>query len=130
VKISANVRMGININDSGLPWSQWILDGIKTIETRNSNTLKSYVGKTVGVVQTGKGPAHLVGFITLGEPKIYRTREQWAADRSKHRIPAGSDYDFVDGSVKYGYPVMNPQRITPIPVKSRGMVSRFIGDLI
>ena len=64
-------QMGININDSEAPYTEMILDGDKTIETRRTNSLDPYVGEEVGIIRTGKGPATLVGFMDIGKPTQY-----------------------------------------------------------
>lgn len=122
------VKMGINVNDKVAPWTDLILNGQKTIETRNSNSLGPYVGKRVGLVRTGKGPATLVGYVTIGEPKVYRTAEEFDADYDHHQVDTSmAGFDFR--GVKYGYPVTQPERIEPRPINSRGIVSRNIEEV-
>lgn len=130
MKIYSKIQMGINVNDSDNPWSDLILNGIKTIETRNTNSLRSYIGKRVGIIQAGKGKAKLVGFVTVGNPIVYNTVEEFRKDESKHCVKCNSVYDFPQGGKKYGYPMINPERISPIEVDSKGYVARFIGDLV
>lgn len=121
------INIGININDSNVPWSELILTGKKTIETRNRNTLKSYIGKRVGIIRTGKGQAHLVGYMTLGEPKIYNTLEEFRKDEPLHQVSAGSEFDW--NNIKYGYPIYDVERTEPKPITSRGMVVRKLENL-
>ena len=85
--------MGINVNDSSAPYTDMILDGRKTIETRPSDSLDPYVGREVGLIRTGKGPAKMVGKVRLGEPKRYESKEEFDRDRPKHRVPKGSKED-------------------------------------
>ena len=54
------IEKGLNINDSTGQWTDLLLTGVKTIETRNQNNLKSFVGKPIGIIQTGVGRAHVV----------------------------------------------------------------------
>ena len=117
--------IGVNINDKDYPFTEWILSGRKTIETRRTNSLKPYVGKRVGIVKTGKGKATLVGFITIGEPIFYHTEEEFRRDEDKHHVCAGSKYDFGD-SGKYGYLLINPVRVVPRYVNSNGIIARKI----
>jgi hypothetical protein len=115
--------IGININDSAQGYTGQILCGVKTVETRRTNSLRPYVGRRVGIIRTGVGPAMLVGFATIGQPVRYR--DEFAADRHRHLVAAGSPHDCgVDG--KYGYPLTGVERITPVPVTSRGIVARKI----
>jgi hypothetical protein len=115
---------GININDSTQPFTELILSGEKTIETRNTNSLRPYVGKKVGIIRTGKGQAMLVGYMVLGEPIKYLTRTTFYADIRKHLV--GEDSPFAFEKRKYGYPITNVKRIKPVPVNSRGIVARTI----
>ena len=117
--------VGININDKHQPFTDLILSGIKTIETRKSPSLNAYIGKRVGVIKTGKGKATLVGFITIGKPIHYKTEDQFRKDETKHRITKGSKYD-IDDEGKWGYPILNPVRINPQYINSKGIVARQI----
>ena len=45
----------IYINCSLFPFIDWIISGLKQYETRNRNTLKRFIGKTVYFAETGKG---------------------------------------------------------------------------
>lgn len=119
------VEKGININDSTGQWSDMLLTGVKTIETRNQNNLKSFVGKPIGVVQTGVGKAKVVGFIILGDPIEYKTKFAFRQDSKKHCVKPNSQFDW--NGVKFGYPVTVIKKLNkPIPVTSRGYVSRKI----
>lgn len=113
--------MGININDKEYPWSDMILDKQKTIETRNSDSLRSYVGKKVGIIRTGKGKATLVGYMVLGEPIVYKTEEEFKKDYNKHKVPFE-----LNGGIKYGYPITNVEKCLPREIDSKGIVARRI----
>ena len=117
---------GININDSKQNFTAEILSGRKTIETRDSNSLKRFIGQEVGIIRTGKGKAEVVGYATVGEPVVYNNRAEFKKDQSKHLVKTGSDYDIRAGKVKYGYPLTNVRKVTPFPVTSKGIVSRKI----
>ena len=116
--------MGVNINDKTQPFTDQILDGEKTIETRNKPTLHSYVGKRIGIIKTGQGRAMLVGYATVGQPVKYDTVEDFMADYSRHLVKMGSQFDIVHFGSKWGYPMLDVERTTPIPIYSRGIVSR------
>ena len=123
-------KMGVNINDKTQDFTGQILSGRKTMETRDTDSLRKYVGSEVGVVSTGKGPAQLVGYMTVGEPVVYNNRAEFKKDQSKHLVKTGSDYDIKRGKVKYGYPLTNVRRVTAEPVTSRGIVARKLGDKV
>jgi hypothetical protein len=116
--------VGININDSSQDFTGQILAGEKTIETRDSDSLRPYVGKRVGIVRTGVGKAELVGYATIGEPVIYKNQAQFKADQGKHLVASGSEFDIKKGGVKYGYPISDVEKTGPTPVKSQGIVAR------
>lgn len=116
---------GVNINDSKTPYTQMILDGKKTIETRQTNSLDPYVGDRVGIIRTGKGPAKLVGHMNIGKPKQYENAEQFDKDRPRHKVPKGSKEDKKGKS--YGYPLSDVKRTKEKKVTSRGYVARDIG---
>ncbi len=117
--------MGININDKTQPFTAQILRGEKTVETRRTNSLRSYVGKRVGIVRTGRGRATLVGYATIGEPFRYEHQGQFAADYARHRVAAGSPHD-CGPEGKFGYILIDVEATTPRPVTSRGIVARKI----
>jgi len=116
--------VGININDSSQDFTGQILAGEKTIETRDSDSLRPYVGKRVGIIRTGVGKAELVGYATIGEPVIYKNQAQFKADQGKHLVASGSEFDIKRGGVKYGYPISDVEKTGPTPVKSQGIVAR------
>ena len=119
--------MGININDDTHPWTKLILDGKKTIETRNGPSLRPYVGRRVGIIRTGaKKKAMLVGYMTITREIEYSSPEQFNADVDKHHV--ASDSTLYNGGKKYGYVVKDVKRVDPRPVDYRGIVARQIDD--
>jgi hypothetical protein len=119
------ITMGINVNDSKERWTHFLLSVKKTIETRNTNSLKPYINKPMGLIRTGVGKAQVVGIIQLGEPIEYRTLEEFRADTHRHCIQKGSAFDF--NGWKFGYPVTIIKKFeTPMPVYSLGIIARQI----
>ena len=118
-------KMGININDKIQDFTGQILRGEKTIETRNKNSLKAYVGERVGIIRTGKGNAYLVGFCTVGEPKLYENEKEFRKDEDKHLVQQGSKFDIPKDGVKYGYPLYDVVKLDePVRITSKGIISR------
>lgn len=115
--------IGININDSTQNFTDQILNGEKTIETRNTNTLHPYIGRRVGIVKTGKGPATLVGYVTIGTPIFYDTVDKFRNDYNKHKVNVSSKFD-IPPTGKWGYPLIDVERVTPRVLTSRGIVAR------
>jgi len=116
---------GVGINDSDQDFTGQILSGEKTIETRPSNSLKSFIGKTVGIVRTGKGKATLVGVMKIGEPKFYKTQEEFDADFDKHRVGKDSKH-YIGPEGKYGYPLSEVKPTVPLPLDTKHYVARVI----
>lgn len=114
----------VNINDRDSPFTDWILGGVKTIETRERNTLKSLVGQRVGIVKTGCGKAMLVGYVTIANVVKYKTEAEFRKDECRHMVKPGSKYDIK--SVKYGYMLTRPERCKPTIVNAKGVVIRNI----
>ena len=117
--------MGMNINDAGERFTDMILAGEKTVETRRTRSLDSVIGKRVGIVRTGRGPATLVGFATVGEPVWYGSPAAFRAASGRHRVAAGSRFDCGAGG-KWGYPLVDVERAEPRLVTRRGIVLRRI----
>ena len=122
--------MGINVRcDSGMDYAGLIVDGAKTLETRRTNSLRPWIGQRVGIVRTGRGKAHLLGYAVIGEPIVLDHAEFRQAE-DQHLVPAGSTFDAQPGEVKYCYPVQNPERLaTPEPVTSRGIIARRLSEV-
>ena len=122
--------MGINIrSDQGTDYAALIVDGIKTLETRRTDSLRPYVGRRVGIVRTGCGPAQLLGYAVIMEP-IVLDHIGFRQAEGRHLVPRGSAFDIQIGEVKYCYPLQDTERLNvPEPVTSRGIIARHIGDM-
>lgn len=120
--------IGININDKDCSFTEQIFSGKKTIETRRTKSLHPYIGQRVGIIRTGKGKAALVGFATIGKPIFYATEEEFRRDENKHCVYAGSKYD-ISNKGKWGYPIVNPVRVEPRYINSKGIVARQIEEV-
>jgi len=106
---------GIFVNQlsaSGVPYADAIVDGLKTIETRNRDMLSRLVGERVAVIRTrrGKNPT-IVGYVTINS-KSFVNAEQFDIIREFTLIPVGSKYD-VHGRGKWCYGLSNAKRCIP-----------------
>ena len=121
--------IGINVRcDSGMDYAGLIVDGAKTLETRRTNSLRPWVGQRVGIVRTGRGKAHLVGYAVIGEP-IVMDNAAFRQAEDRHLVPFGSAYDAQAGETKYCYPMRDAERLTaPEPVTTRGIIARKLED--
>lgn len=117
--------IGININCKEQDFITQILEGKKVIETRNSHSLRCYVGKRIGLIKTGCGKAKLCGYATITEETYYTNENEFRNDDNKHLVTKGSKYDIV--KEKYGYVLMDVVSIEPVEVKTKGIIARRIG---
>lgn len=123
--------LGINVRQDrdGTDYASLIASGQKSYESRESRSLDPYVGKRVGLVRTGAGPASLVGYAEVGTP-IEANESTFNELREEHLVPKGSTFDIKEGQTKFLYPMLNPESVAPqeLPSSSRGIVARDIGE--
>ena len=121
--------IGINVRSDGdIDYASLIVDGEKKYESRKTDSLRPYVGKIVGIVRTGNGPAVAIGQVTIGEPIIVDA-EKFNRFRKQHLVPQGSKFDIDSDGTKYLYPMIDPVRWdNEKPIKHRGIVSRKIQE--
>jgi hypothetical protein len=109
---------GINVNDKSQPFTEQILSGEKTIETRSAPTLRRFVGQRVGIVRTGKGKAQLVGYVDIVKEVRYENEKAFNADYDKHLVAPDSPYFKAKG---FGYVLANPEMLMePVDVPAHG----------
>ena len=122
------IHKGFNINDKQQEFTKQILAGMKTEETRETHSLDSLIGKTVGIIRTGKGKAMIVGICKVSGYKEYHTEAEFDAAYSRHLVRKGSRYDFAHSKTGYkvGYVLEDVVSITPIPCEAKGIVIRNI----
>ena len=119
--------MGINVasdRKAGRSYADMIVDGHKTIESRNSDTLRPYVGKRVAIVRTGEGKAKAIGEVTIGEP-IVANKKQFRNMESHHLVPEGSTFD-IKTETKHMYPLSDPVRYDKEHDVGHGILSRKV----
>ena len=133
LKDNPNAAVGVNINDSTQAFTDEILRGLKTIETREAplnaqhGSLNKYVGQRVGIVRTGKGKATVVGWATIAREIEYANEAEFRADYDRHRIAEGSSYDWHDGKKKFGYVLENvTEEAEPYEVTEKGIIARDV----
>lgn len=103
------------INCKLFPFIQWIITGLKLYETRNRNTLKNLIGKTVYLAETGKCKRPVVCCsCTIMDPVIIDNKKDYNRMRKYTMIKKGSIYDFTSETKrKYLYPLENIQPCKP-----------------
>jgi len=115
---------GLNIQ---YPWTEFLLSGKKTIETRTYPIPRKYIGIELAMIETpAKIPsdannpktARIVGTIVFGEPFKYQSIRDWKNDCDKHLVESGHQqfsWKERQGEV-WGWPVLKFTRLkTPRP---------------
>lgn len=120
------ITKAFNINDKTQPFTEQIFNLLKDIETRNTNSLKSLIGKRVGIIRTGCEKATLVGLVTIADVIKYETEDTFRSDEKHHMVKKGSKYDIKKGGVKYGYVLVDVERCDPVIITNKGIVIRNI----
>ena len=119
--------MGINVKSdtkAGRRYADLIVDGQKTLESRNGDSLRPYVGKRVAIVRTGEGPAKAIGEVTIGEPMVVK-KNKFRSLEHQHHVPEGSAFD-ISTPTKHLYPMHNPMRYDQERDVGHGIVSRKV----
>ena len=119
--------MGINVRSdkkANLQYADLIVDGKKTYESRNGDTLRPYVGKRVSIVRTGNGPAKAIGAVTVGEPMVVN-RKKFREMEQHHLVPEGSAFD-IASKTKHLYPMHDPERYDSERDVGHGIVARKV----
>ena len=104
--------MGVNVRTdkkANLPYADLIVDGNKLYESRQSDSLRPYVNKSMSIVRTGSGPAKAIGSVTIEEP-ILVDAKTFREMQAKHLVPEGSEFDITPDGQKYLYPLSSPRR--------------------
>ena len=127
-----DVVMGVNVaTDGSNNYADLIVTGQKEYETRDQDSLRPYVGKRIGIIETKRGEkAKLVGYVTVGEPEVVGQAE-FESSRELHLVPEGSKFDIKQGQQKWLYRMIDPQKLSqPIDAsKTAGIVARNISDI-
>lgn len=106
--------VGININCKLQDFIDLMFKGKKIEETRNTHSLRPYVGKRVGIIRTGCGKAMLVGYMTITYEYHYKNKTEFRKNFAKHRVIKDGKYDYKTD--KWGYGISDVVMINPIPV--------------
>lgn len=110
----------VYINCSVSPFIDLILAGKKVYETRNKNTLKRLIGKTVYLAETGKGKALAKAVCTITDLVTVTDKATYNRYRQQTQVEKGSVYDFT-GNVKYLYKLDNVKAVKPFLVHNNAV---------
>jgi hypothetical protein len=117
--MKTDIQYIVYINCKLFPFIAWIIAGLKTMETRNKNTLKQLIGKTVYFAETGKHKKPVVYCsCIIGDPVTVIDKKTYNRYREQTRIVKGSIFDFTRGTKqKVLYPLLNVQPVkTPFSI--------------
>jgi hypothetical protein len=120
--------LGINVAvdpRNGTDYADLIVSGAKKFESRETASLKPYVGKRVGIVRTGAGQAEVIGSVEIGQP-IKVNEKQFNQLRDQHLVAEDSSFNIKKGQTKFLYPMIDPTSTPPQKVTSKGIVARAI----
>lgn len=109
---------GIFVNENGgIPYAAAIVQGIKPIETRSRDMLRSLVGERVAVIRTRRGKTPTVmGYVDI-VAKAFCHADEFDRYREQTLIPPNSAYD-VNGKGKWFYHLANAERVNGFPLPS------------
>jgi GNAT superfamily N-acetyltransferase len=119
--------LGINVavDKNGTDYADLIVNGTKKFESRETPSLKPYVGKRVGIVRTGAGPAEVIGSVEIGQP-IEVNQRDFNKLRDQHLVAEDSSFNIKKGQTKFLYPMIDPMTTAPQKVTSKGIVARAV----
>ena len=109
---AGDVLPALNVrNELSNKFADDIVAGKKIIETRNSPSMDSLVGKRIKIIRTtGVGDeAMVIGEATVGDPIFYKTEADFYKDYEKHLVPRHSSFKFTSKG-KWGYPMLNAEK--------------------
>jgi hypothetical protein len=103
-----------------IPWSQYLLSGSKTVETRTYKLPSELLHRQIAILQTQSGTAGIsalsdnvdlmksidcciVGWVLFSSIKIYTNHSEFFADQHLHLVDENSPYSWKDGKEIYGW---------------------------
>ena len=122
---------GINIR---APWSTFLINSVKTVETRSYPLPRKYEGIELALIETpGKSrqfKSRIIGTITFSHCFRYPDENAWKSDYPRHRVDATNQFYKWNDKPKYGWVVSNIVKFDdPVdPPKKRGII--FASDCL
>ena len=117
---------GLNIQ---IPWSQLLINGDKSVETRSYPLPEKYEGVELALIETpgkyGQFKSRIIGTITFSHSFLYGTKQDWLNDYNRHKVEEQDElfgWNLVKS--KYGWVVSDINKFDePIPyLKKKGIV--------
>lgn len=113
---------GVNIQT---PWSQLLINGDKSVETRTYALPEKYIGETLALIETpgryGRFKARIIGTITFSHSFKYPDQKAWQDDYNRHCVEVDDPiYNWKDDKPKYGWVVSKVTKFEePVDIRKR-----------
>ena len=113
---------GINIQT---PWSELLINGDKSVETRSYPLPEKYVGEELALIETpgryGRFKARIIGTITFSHSFKYPDQKAWQDDYNRHCVAVDDPiYNWKDDKPKYGWVVSKVTKFDkPLDIRKR-----------
>jgi hypothetical protein len=121
-----NSLTGLNVQ---APWSNLLINGLKTVETRTYQLPDKYHGEPLALIETpgkkGKFKSRIIGIITFSHSFVYQDKQSWINDYQRHKVEEDDkNYGWNDNKVKYGWVISDVIKFDkPIdPPQKRGII--------
>lgn len=122
---------GINIQT---PWSELLINGVKSVETRTYHLPEKYMGEELALIETpgryGRFKARIIGTITFSHSFKYPDQNAWQDDYNRHCVAIDDPtYNWKNDKSKYGWVVSDIKKFDrPVDIsKRKGII--FTTDL-
>ena len=116
--------IGINVRNTDVPFADMIVDGVKSIETRESKSLHPYLGKRVAIVRTGQGKAFAIGEATITGFSWTNSETIFDGYWEDHFVTKGSAFYIKESKGKYLYFLEGAVRYEVPVAVGKGIVAR------
>ena len=113
---------GINIQT---PWSELLINEVKSVETRSYPLPEKYVGETLALIETpgryGRFKARIIGTITFSHSFKYPDQRAWQDDYNRQCVAVDYlIYNWKDDKPKYGWVVSKVTKFDkPLDIRKR-----------
>jgi len=113
---------GINIQT---PWSELLINGLKTVETRTYHLPHKYIGEELALIETpgryGRFKARIIGTITFSHSFKYPDLKAWQDDHNRHFVETNDPvYSWKENKLKHGWVVSRVKKFkNPVDITKR-----------
>ena len=113
---------GINIQT---PWSELLINGDKSVETRSYPLPEKYAGEELALIETpgryGRFKARIIGTITFSHSFKYPDQRAWQDDYNRHCVAVDDPiYNWKEDKPKYGWVVSKVTKFDkPLDIRKR-----------